>query len=295
MTSFRRVSALLLAALLLLNLPFALMEETAPGAETPQETTQVSEIPEEAVTPVEPPAETEETAEEAAAPAFSPLPLMKNADMPKPGIEVKAEAIVIRAEGTTLFELPAHESAILARLDGGTVLTLAILGQSWSRVKVQGQEGYVATKDLSFAFGSSLPNLAIVTAPGGKLTLREEMTTKSKALVSIPSGRAVLLLAKGEVFSLVRFEDKEGYVLTAHLEEVPAGQLLGQYTQVVSLTAEREANVRLRAQPKKNATVYTTVKSGNSVVVLGIENDWAQVEYEGFHGYMMAEYLKKFD
>ncbi|MGI6234377.1 MAG: SH3 domain-containing protein [Christensenellales bacterium] len=267
------------------------VEEAAP--ETP-ETPEATEVPDtteetESTTP------TVSTPAEAEPKPYATMPPVKKADIPKPNKDAKAEAIVMKPEGIALFELPAHESPVLAQLDGGSVLTLDILGQTWSKVKTAGHEGYVPTQDLSFAFGGAQTGIGIVTAPGGKLTLRAEMTTKSKALATIRSGRAVVILAKGDTFSLVRHEDKEGYVLTAHLKEVAPSASLGQYTQVISLTKDREANVRMRAEPKRNATEYTKVKSGLSLIVLDITDDWAQVEYEGYHGYMMAEYLKKFD
>lgn len=293
MKAFNRFSALLMALLIMLATALPALGETA--AQTGQAT---ESSPQESAAPEAP--VTDEATPEEAQPEASPAPFatmapLKKDEMPQPNAEAKAEAIVTDPAGADLFELPAHESAVLAQLDPGAVLVLSILGQSWSKVESGGVAGYVPTQSLGFAYGAVQPGIAVVTASNGKLTLRAQMTTKSKALASIPSGRAVLLLAKGEVFSLVRFEGKEGYALTEHLKEVPVGATLGTYTQVVSIEPNREANVALRAAAKKGATVYTRIKSGNSLVVLGIEEGWAQVEYEGYHGYMMAEYLKRFD
>lgn len=228
----------------------------------------------------------------AVSPAAEPTlaPALKD-EIPKPDPDVKAEAIVTEPSGTALFGLPAMESPVLAQLEAGSVLALLRLGISWSRVKSGETEGWVPTYTLSFTYGSPQPALALVAAPGGKLTLRAEMTTKSKALGTVPSGRAVLLLAKSEPFSLIRHESLEGYVLTAHLKEEAAAHDLGTLTNVVSVDPAREANVRLRAEPSRKAAVYTTVKSGNQVVVLEIKDGWARIEFEGFHGYMMEEYL----
>ena len=302
MKTMKALTALLLALMLLVgSSAFALAEDDA----APEDSTQVTEeaqTPEgEAQTPEEEApdttGETESTAGTVAAPEEAPkpyatMPPVKKEDMPKPNAEAKPEAIVLKEGGLSLFELPATESSVLDQLEAGSVLTLVILGQTWCKVKTPGHEGYVPTQGLGFAFGGAQTGIAIVTASGGKLTLRAEMTTKSKALATIKSGRAVLLLAKGEVFSLVRFEGKEGYVLTAHIKEVEPSASLGTYTQVTSPHKDREANVRLRAEPKKNATEYTKVKSGLSLVVLDRKDDWAQVEYEGYHGWMMTDYLK---
>ena len=293
MKTMKRWSALLVALMLLLSLGLsahmedagdqedsAQVTEEAPAEETP-------DTPEETEAPEEP-----ETTPATERKPYATMPPVKKEDMPKPNADAKAEAVVLKEGGSSLFELPATESAVLEPLDPGSVLTLVLLGQTWCKVKTPGHEGYVPTQDLGFAFGDVQTGIAVVTAPGGKLTLRSEMSTKSKALNSVPSGRAVLLLAKGDNFSLVRFEGKEGYVLTAHIKEVEPSATLGTYTQVKSLDEKREANVRLRAEPKRNATEYTKVKSGLSLVVLEVKEDWSQVEYEGYHGWMMSDYLK---
>lgn len=284
-----KYAALLLSFLLLMT--FVLPVPAEEAAEAPDsEGTAV-------VTPVEaspdPEAAPEEEAAEASPSPNAAMPVTAKEDMPKPGTDVKAEAVVVNAEGLTMYDVPSLAGAEVTRLEPAAVVTLLILGQTWSKVQSGASSGYVPSRDLNFGFGTSQPALALVTAPNGKLTMREEMTTKSKALLTVRSGQMVLLLAKGETFSLVRVQDKEGYMLTQHLKEVPVSQEMGEYTKVISLDDKREANVRLRAEPNKNAVVYTTVKSGNSLVVLDRQEDWARVEYEGFHGYMMSDYLQK--
>jgi SH3-like domain-containing protein len=314
MTRLSRLTALLMAFLMLASLQTALAEgavspaydalskattEKASGKATTPATVTEAEAPTSVpVTTEEPPAE--ETA--SPAPEASPAPMasvapmatmatLKDDAMPIINAGAKAEAIVTAAEGTALFQQPSTESSILAQLQAAQVVSLTILGRTWSKVKSGELEGYVPTYTLSFSFGSPQPGIALITAPGGRLTLRPEMTTKSKSLGSIPSGRAVLLLAKGETFSLIRYGAKEGYILTRYLKEVFPDTALGQLTSVISIVASREANVRLRAEPSKKGEVYTMVNSGNSVVVISRADGWAMVEYEGFHGYMMEEYL----
>lgn len=277
--------AWLLAIVLLCSFSFpALVEDTATSPASTQSATNQPDAP----------ANSREEAQPAEATA-SPAATMAPTDpkkMPKPSAEVKDEAIVTLPEGTGLFELPATRSALLMQLDASSVLPVIAVGQTWTKVRYGKSTGYIPTYALSFGYGSPQPSVALVTAPGGKLTLRAEMTTKSKALAVIPSGRAVLMLAKSVPFSLVRYEGQEGYVLTEHLKEVTPTRELGQLMGVISIKPEREANVRLRSEPSRNGAAFTTIKSGLTVLVLEIKDDWARVEYEGYHGYMMAEYLK---
>ena len=233
-------------------------------------------------------------------PALSPTPPATRApipegDMPAPEAELDNLAIVTDPQGTSLFGMPSTEAPILAELEPGQVLDLVILGVTWSQVRAGAETGWVPTYALGFSFGSPQPGIAVVTAPGGRLTLRSGMSTRTDALGTVGSGHAVLLLAKSEAFSLVRFEGREGYVLTQHLREEFPGRNLGTLVPVVSVDPAREANVRLRAEPGRQAVVYTTVPSGNHVVVLERGNGWARVEWEGHSGYMMEDYLGSID
>ncbi len=289
----RKYTALLLSLLLLVTASLPVLAEDAASEEPQTEDTAI-------VTPLEPSpapeaeaAEETEAAEEATPAPRATLPVTPNKDMPKPGTDVRAEAVVVNAEGLAVYDVPSLSGTELAKLEPATVVNLVILGQTWSKVQSGAVTGYVLSNALNFGFGTTQPSLALVVAPNGKLTLREEMTTKSEAILTARSGQIVLLLAKGETFSLVKVLDKEGYMLTQHLKEVAVNEEAGEYTLVISIDKNREANVRLRAEPNRNAAVYTSVKSGNSLVVLAVEDDWAEVEYEGYHGYMMSEYLGK--
>lgn len=288
-----KITALLLALLLV----FATLPALAESA--PQETEQ-AQTPEatEAVTlePLTVEASTATPVPESSPAPQPTLPITDKKDMPKPNKDAKAEAIVTLSTGTTLYETPSEMGGVVKQLDAGSVLTLKSLGLTWSEVHLGEDKGFVPTAALGFSYGSPQPVLALVTAPNGKLTLRADMTTKSKALLTLKSGRAVLLLARGETFSLVRYGEKEGYALTAHLKEMPVNEVPGLYTQVVSLEGKRDANVRIRLTPDRKGQELTRVKSGQYVVVIDqVDAEWSQVEYEGFSGYMMSDYLKKAD
>ena len=303
MNTRSRLTALMLGLLLLLS-PITSLAETSPSATPPQavmaETAEPGEEPdmeEEEPTPNPDDEGNEgnegtEAAPEMTAVPFATMPPLEKDDMPMPNPDAKAEAVVTAMDGVSLYVQPSLESDALQTLAAGSVVTLLKLNFAWSRVQSAGAEGYVPTHALSFGYGSPQPGLAKVTAPGGKLTLRADMTTKSKALGTIPSGRAVILLARGETFSLVRFEGKEGYALTVHLKEMPASTELGTLTQVHSLTEDRVANVRVRSAGDRKGREYTKIRAGLHVVVLEYADGWAMVEAEGYHGYMMEDYLK---
>lgn len=268
---------------------------------TPAEATTTAQTPTSETTAEESPAaESPQQVQPEATATMPPVPVATMAptdpkQMPKPSEQVIDEVIVILSEGIALFEKPSTESPVLAHFEVSSAIPLVRAGQAWTEVPYGEGGAFIPTYALRFGYGSPQPVLALVTAPGGKLTLRAEMSTKSKALDSIPSGRAVLLLAKSNPFSLVRFEGREGYVLTQHIMEITPSQDLGLYTQVVSLRETREANVRIRSHPSRQGVAYATVKSGQSVVVLEIKDGWAKVEYEGIHGYMMEDYLKRYE
>ncbi len=266
---------------------------TPPPADTPEPDATGQPIPETTPMPADsgmPEATAEPVEVTSPAPRMTRSPIPE-ADMPLPGADGVTVAIVTDLNGAALFEMPSTESAVLTMLNPAQVTNLVILGVTWSQVEADAVTGWVPTYQLGFTFGSPQPAIAVVTAPGGKLTLRAEMSTQSDALGTAYSGHAVLVLAKSEDFSLIRFEGKEGYVLTRYLREEFPGQNLGALVPVISVDPSRDANVRLRAEPSRQAATYTTVPSGSRIVVFEREDGWARVEWEGHSGYMMEDYL----
>lgn len=53
--------------------------------------------------------------------------------------------------------------------------------------------------------------------------------------------------------------------------------------------------VNLRAEPNTDCKILTMLEIGTQLTLLGEENGWAQVEYDGQQGYVSADYITDVD
>ena len=59
------------------------------------------------------------------------------------------------------------------------------------------------------------------------------------------------------------------------------------------VSASSGKTVNLRSHPSKNATIVKAIPINKKVqLVSKYSNEWYEVQYEGLHGYMMAQFLK---
>ena len=59
------------------------------------------------------------------------------------------------------------------------------------------------------------------------------------------------------------------------------------------VTASSGKTVNLRKSPSTNSGIVLRIKLGETVTILGEENDWYKVSYKSSTGYMMKKFLNK--
>ena len=108
-------------------------------------------------------------------------------------------------------------------------------------------------------------------------------------LVSVPNGTAVEVKSKGGEWSVVRFGEYEGYMLTAYLNfEVEQTSGTAAKQMWVS-TAEGSLNVRSTASG--NSQIVTTIPRGTQVEVIAYGSEWSQIVWNGNTGFVMSCFL----
>lgn len=111
------------------------------------------------------------------------LPLVSLAETP---MVVKGGALNLRAE-------PSLTAKVLKQFPTGTWMTVIETNDGWSKVKVNGLEGYVMSKYLSDA--SSATQLYVRTNTGRGLNLRDQPSLEGNIITSFKPGTAVDILA----------------------------------------------------------------------------------------------------
>ena len=71
---------------------------------------------------------------------------------------------------------------------------------------------------------------------------------------------------------------------------IPIPILPGNQAKVIAPSGK---NVNLRKNPSKNSAIVLKINLGETVTIIGRENDWYKVTYKSTTGYMMKQFLSK--
>lgn len=189
--------------------------------------------------------------------------------------------------------------AILGSYPRGTAVTVLSTQNGWSKVKVNGQTGYMSSLWLSSYIPTtpstpSKPSFSIGTAVVNNpsdtqvLFLRREPSTASEALGYYRNGKTVTLLAKLDGWYKVKVDGQTGYMMAKYLkvkDEVASG------TAIV-YNPNGNSYVNFRAGASLNASVLSTVPVGTKIKVLSKGTDWTKTQIDGVTGYISTWFLK---
>ena len=134
---------------------------------------------------------------------------------------VSTQKLNLRAQPTT-------SSTSLGQFYNGTQVTVLRYGSEWCEVRVNGIQGYMMTRYLSFSGGSgggsgggsSSSQYAVVKnqLAGQKLNLRAEPNMSSRVLAQYSNGTSVKVLEYGLEWCRVEVSGNRGYMMTRYLQ-----------------------------------------------------------------------------
>ena len=152
----------------------------------------------------------------------------------------------------------------------------------------------IPTDQLIFADGvDAAHRIAVIHAPrSGSASLRENADGSGKKLEACATGRIVPVLAVGEGFTCVRYEGREGWVMTEALQFFPGGgEILGKGTLHIKGNTDGEKEVTIRTTASTSSAKVAAWKTGLTVTVLSHNGGWYAVEHDGWYGYVHQQNL----
>lgn len=202
--------------------------------------------------------------------------------------------------GLNLREEPSLQGAIITSYKPGAKVTVLQRGKSWSRVKVDSREGFMATQYLSFSgqggSGSSATGkVAVVNNPKDTqvLNLRQEASLDAKVLSYYRNGVKVTILEEGKTWHKVQVEDgRIGYMMAKFLKVTDETGTVKPYTATL-INVNGGKIVNFRTGPSLTSKIIRTVPVGTSVTVLEHGTDWCKVDVDGETGYISTWFMKK--
>ena len=213
------------------------------------------------------------------------LPLVSLAEVSK---VVKGGALNMRAE-------PSLSAKVLRQYPTGTWMTVLEDQGEWSKVRVNGLEGYVMSKYLSDT--SSDSTLYVRTNTGRGLNLRDLPSLEGNIITSFKPGTAVTVLLRGNGWYKVSVGGKTGYMASQYLSSSQSSSGGGSSTTgypktgVVNNPGANQV-LMLRETASTDARVLGYYRNGTSVQLLGESGSFYKVTVAGKSGYMMKKYIK---
>ena len=207
-------------------------------------------------------------------------------------------------KGLNMREAPSNAGAIITSYPKATKIKILQKGINWSRVLMDGKEGFMATQYLVASMppaGSIVSgDKAVVNNPKATqvLNLREAAKTDSKSIGQYKNGKEVTILEKGAIWSKVKVDDKEGYMMNQYLK-FPGSYVQPAFKELETPYTAKLINingtgiVNFRDGGSLSAKVIHTYKVGTEAKVTALSTDWARVEIEGEVGYVSLHFMKK--
>ena len=219
------------------------------------------------------------------------LSLMAALLMMAPTMSLAEDYWVVKGGSLNLRKDASLQSTVLGQYATGTWMTVIEKGDEWSKVTVDGKEGYVMSKYLSDSSVES--TLYIRTNTGANLNLRNAPAMTGDILGSYKPGTAVTVLTKGSGWYKVSLNDTIGYMASRYLTGSTSSGSTSTTakTGVVSNPGANQV-LMLRETASTDARVLGYYGNGVTVKITGESGNFYKVTVDGKNGYMMKKYIK---
>lgn len=214
--------------------------------------------------------------------------LALTAALAMPAASLAESYMLVQGGKLNLRKEPSLEASVLGQYPTGTWMTVHEELENWSKVTVDGKNGYVMSKYLTA--GASAGTMYVRTNTGAGLNLRDQPSDQGKILTSFKPGTAVKVLSKGQGWYKVQVGDQTGYMagryLTASLQS-------GTETRegIVKNPGENQV-LLLREKASTDARVLGYYRNGTKVTITGESGDFYQVKVGEQNGYMMKKFIQ---
>lgn len=210
-----------------------------------------------------------------------------------PAAGLASEYATVKGGGLNLRATASLKAQVLGQYGTGTWIEVIQKGDTWSKVKVAGKQGYMMTKYLNFGASGSV--LYVRTNTGIGLNLREGPSTDAAIITSFPIDTAVTVLQRGSGWYKVKVGDVQGYMASRYLASAQAPAYtkpLANPVQAVLKNINGGSVVNFRLYPGMKTKIIKAYPVGTVVTVLEKGVNWCKVEIEGVQGYVSTYMLK---
>lgn len=201
---------------------------------------------------------------------------------------------VVKGGSLNLRQEPSTSASVLGQYPSGTWMTVIEEGTEWTKVKVNGKEGYVMSKYLADAANSN--TMYVRTNTGIGLNLRTSPSLEGDIITSFPNGTAVNVVSRGNGWYKVQVGDTVGFAASRYLStgsgsSSGSSSSTGSKQGVVNNPGANQV-LLLRETASTDARVLGYYRNGTTVTIKGESGSFYKVSVNGKTGYMMKKYIK---
>jgi len=196
--------------------------------------------------------------------------------------------------GLNLRDEPSLEGNIITSFKPGTAVTVLVRGQSWHKVSVGDQVGYMSAQYLSGSNSSSSQKVGTVKNPGANqvLLLRETASTDARVLGYFRNGTQVTILGESGNFYKVSVGGKNGYMMKKYISVSSSSALPQTPFTATLVNPNGNSIVNFRTAPGLNASIIKAHPVGTEIKVLETGDVWCKAEIDGVTGYVSRYFFK---
>ena len=216
------------------------------------------------------------------------------------GSSSSSYAYVTASSGSTvnMRSGPSMNFGVIDRVPIGTRVSVLLKGNNFWKIEYNGVEGYMSSSFLSTSV-TPTPTVQPTTtgycvvanlpAYASTVNMRSQPSTSAKILYQYCAGTRFEVLAQGKTWCKVygTASGRIGYIQTQYLK------LYNLPTTPTKTVQNSGSYVNLRSAPSKaTGSVLLQVPHGATVTILTPGDEWTQVKYNGYTGYMMTYFLR---
>ena len=189
-------------------------------------------------------------------------------------------------EFVTLRAKPSTSASSITKVAKGQQVDAYYYDGTFCRCIYNGMTGYILSKYLGS--GSSSKGLMVVDNCVSWVSLRSYASTKAPLVTTVPLGSTVSVYGSDGQFYHCGYKGYSGYILKKYLSpaDEDSENLMGKM-RIVNC----ENWVSLRTYPSTSSQRETTIPLGATVTAYYFNDTFAEVTYNGYHGYVLRKYL----
>ncbi|RUQ25172.1 mannosyl-glycoprotein endo-beta-N-acetylglucosamidase [Peribacillus cavernae] len=196
-------------------------------------------------------------------------------------------------------------SPLVARLTKGTQVTVYSESKDWSKIKVNGKEGYVSSKYLTSTnpTGSTSTKSSTstktpatskyVSISAGSLNLRKSLSESASVIAKLSKGTKVTVYSESNGWARINANGKDGYVSSKYLSASnPSPTVTATKAKITTKYVSLSSGMlNMRKSASSGANIVTRIAKGTQVTVYSESNGWAKIKASGKEGYVSTKYL----